>query len=190
MREQSIIEAMNDGVILLDSNMRITHVNEAARRIIGYSEQEIIGRTPKQLFSTHPSTDGMFAQSDALSQTISTGEGDAKRYFDLQASQIKDSQEQISGYLVVMREITDRVRAEAEARHQRFLAQEYLTIADVIIVALNTHGEVTLINRRGQEVLGYPEDEIVGKNWFTHFLPDRVREEAKRVAAADLCRRH
>ncbi len=33
-----------------------------------------------------------------------------------------------------------------------------------------------LINRKGCEVLGWPESEIVGKNWFDHFIPESVRE--------------
>ena len=60
-------------------------------------------------------------------------------------------------------------------------AQKYLDIAGVIIVAINSKGEVTLINKKGCQILGYPEEEIIGKNWFDHFLPDTVGEEVKSV---------
>ncbi|MFX0092701.1 MAG: ATP-binding protein, partial [Candidatus Hodarchaeota archaeon] len=40
---------------------------------------------------------------------------------------------------------------------------------------------VTLINKKGCEILGYEEDEILGKNWFENFLPERVRKEVKSV---------
>ena len=38
-----------------------------------------------------------------------------------------------------------------------------------------------LINKRGSDILGYPEKEIVGKNWFDHFLPETIREQVREV---------
>jgi PAS domain S-box-containing protein len=38
---------------------------------------------------------------------------------------------------------------------------------------------VTLINNKGCGILGYAEEEIVGKNWFDHFLPQRIKEEVR-----------
>ena len=39
----------------------------------------------------------------------------------------------------------------------RDLAQQYLDIVGVILVALDAHGNITLLNRKGHEVLEYPE---------------------------------
>jgi len=54
---------------------------------------------------------------------------------------------------------------------ERDKAHKYLNIADVIILALDTKGIVTLINRKGSETLEYDVDSIVGKNWFSQFIP-------------------
>jgi two-component system cell cycle sensor histidine kinase/response regulator CckA len=40
---------------------------------------------------------------------------------------------------------------------------------------------VGVINRQGCEILGYLPEEVVGRNWFDHFLPERVREEVRAV---------
>jgi PAS domain S-box-containing protein len=40
---------------------------------------------------------------------------------------------------------------------------------------------VSLVNQCGCEVLGYPESEIVGKDWFAHFVPDTERERVLSV---------
>jgi PAS domain S-box-containing protein len=60
-------------------------------------------------------------------------------------------------------------------------AQSYLDIARVAILALNGKGEVTLINRRGCEILGREEEEVLGKRWVDHFLPERIRNEVATV---------
>ena len=60
-------------------------------------------------------------------------------------------------------------------------AQRYLDIAEVIITALNERGDTTLINKKGCEILGYREEEIIGRNWFDSFVPADTRDEVKTV---------
>lgn len=79
-------------------------------------------------------------------------------------------------------EAATRKQAESALQEERDRAQKYLDIAGVIIVAIDSKGKVTLINKRGCEVLGYEEDEIVGENWFDKFLPERMKDEVKLVA--------
>ncbi|MCU7940103.1 MAG: PAS domain S-box protein [gamma proteobacterium symbiont of Bathyaustriella thionipta] len=61
--------------------------------------------------------------------------------------------------------------------HSKKQAQRYLQIAGVMILTLNEQGDVTMINDKGCEILGYPEYDIVGKNWFDHFLPDDIQTD-------------
>jgi len=72
-----------------------------------------------------------------------------------------------------------RARAEEQAKKESLRAQHYLDIAGTIMLALDARGTVTMINRKGCEILGRPEHEIVGKNWFDDFLPPRVGEEIR-----------
>jgi PAS domain S-box-containing protein len=55
-------------------------------------------------------------------------------------------------------------------------AERYLHIAEAIIVILDNEGKVRRINRRGCDVLGYAEDEIIGKNWIETVIPQELRE--------------
>jgi PAS domain S-box-containing protein len=75
---------------------------------------------------------------------------------------------------MAMQQYSDSLRIERDR------AQDYLDIAGTIIVALNTEGEVTLINKKGCKVFGYVEEEIIGKNWFSHFLPERIMDSVKK----------
>jgi two-component system cell cycle sensor histidine kinase/response regulator CckA len=59
--------------------------------------------------------------------------------------------------------------------------ESFLDIAGVMFIALNSRGEVILINRKGCDILGYGQKEILGKNWFDHFLPKKNRKEVKTV---------
>jgi two-component system sensor kinase FixL len=69
-------------------------------------------------------------------------------------------------------------------RQEMARAERYLQIARAIIIGLDRDGRVNLVNRRGCEILGYSEKEILGRNWF-----DTVVPEQRRAAAAQRFRR-
>jgi len=74
--------------------------------------------------------------------------------------------------------------AETEAKallQERETAQRYLDIAGVMLAAMNRQGEITLMNKKGHQILGYPEGELIGKNWFEVCLPKRNQAEIKEV---------
>lgn len=53
----------------------------------------------------------------------------------------------------------------------------YLDIAGVMIVVIDVWQTIHMINKKGCEILGYTEKEIIGKNWFDNVIPDRLRRE-------------
>ncbi|MFC1925862.1 PAS domain S-box protein [Chloroflexota bacterium] len=85
-------------------------------------------------------------------------------------------------FAAIIRDITERKRAEQALWEERGKARQYLNIAGVMIVAIDAEGKVTLINRKGCEVLGYKEEEIIGRNWFDNFLPERLVKQVKEVS--------
>ena len=58
---------------------------------------------------------------------------------------------------------------------------EFVELAGVMLLALDRGGRVLHINARGAEILGRPVDEIVGRDWFADFVPERCRDEIRRV---------
>jgi len=83
-----------------------------------------------------------------------------------------------SGYFnLYAHDITDRKNAREQLRKERDKAQKYLDVAGTMFLVLDVKGKITLINNRGCEILGYKEEEIIGKNWFENFLPERVKND-------------
>ena len=70
-----------------------------------------------------------------------------------------------------------RKRTERALRQQRDLAQKYLDVAGVMFVMIDADRKVRLINKKGCEILGYDEEDVVGKDWFDNFLPEDLRED-------------
>jgi len=70
------------------------------------------------------------------------------------------------------------IEIENIAEIEREKTQNYLDSAGVIIILLDNTGRITLINKKGVEILGYDnESELIGKNWFENFISVSEREK-------------
>jgi PAS domain S-box-containing protein/putative nucleotidyltransferase with HDIG domain len=83
----------------------------------------------------------------------------------------KDARSGKAVCLATMSDITRQKKAEESLHHERDRAQGYLDTVETIIVSLNTEGMITAINRKGCQLFGYREDEIIGQLWFSTCLP-------------------
>ena len=72
---------------------------------------------------------------------------------------------------------------ENEIVQERDRARQYFDVAGVMMLVLDRHGNVAQINRKGCDILGYRDDEIIGRNWFDTCLPSNVIDDVKRIFA-------
>ena len=86
-----------------------------------------------------------------------------------------------AGVFWVLRVLPVRALRQGEAAllQERDRLQNYLDVAQVMLVALDLEQRVTLINRKGCEILGAAEQDILGKNWFEHFVPEQFATASK-----------
>jgi PAS domain S-box-containing protein len=80
--------------------------------------------------------------------------------------------------VVMLQDVTDRVRAVHALRREHERAQSYLQIAAALLVALDSEGRVTLLNQKGHELLGYAQGELAGQDWFRTVRPPEDQEAA------------
>ncbi len=142
-----LIEGMTDGVIVVDSQYRAIDLNPAAKDMLGVRAQETIGLPVNSLLPLQPeSFNGSGADSSTHFEAVL---GKSNRFLDLQVSPLKPHSRQPRGWLVVMRDITDRKRAEQAERNQR-------TFVDAL-----RHASAALTNTLSlDEVLDHIMDEI------------------------------
>jgi len=60
---------------------------------------------------------------------------------------------------------------------KRAKALQYMDLANVVYVAISSLGAVALVNRKACDILGYSENEIIGKNWSENFVPERFKDQ-------------
>ena len=157
----------------------------------GYTSEELTSEDMSWLQLIHPD-DARTMKSevaDALQEgcvqfrnqfRTASKSGDV-RWVEAESFPIRDPDGTITHVQGIAIDITERRRVEEELRRERDKAERYLRIADVMFLALNEKGRVTLINPKGCRILGYAEEEILGADWFETCLPPGGVEYVRRV---------
>jgi len=185
---QAVTENSLDTVIIADKKGIMTYVSPSAERFSGYKPQDLIGKSIFEFI--HPAE--LLRAIYDFSKAIQTKDISIYNSFRVRH---KDGSERvveglgknlldhpvISGFVMNLRDITERKQAEEALRRERNRAQEYLDIAGVIIVILNADHTIALINKKGTDCLGYEESELIGKNWFDIAIPKRKRPGVKSI---------
>lgn len=78
-------------------------------------------------------------------------------------------------------ELDERSRAEVKLRLEHETARQYFENAAVLMVVLDREARIVRLNQRGCEILGYRDGELDGRDWFAACLPERDREEVRRI---------
>jgi two-component system sensor histidine kinase/response regulator len=117
----TVIESIDDGVIVLDQEHRIIHLNPAARSMVGVTTDGVEGEA---VLTILPQAEAVL-ESDH-EQTKSKEiivQHDTARYYDLRSSALYDQHENLSGCLLLMHDITQRKQAEQDLRQAKEAAE-------------------------------------------------------------------
>lgn len=187
---KSILENASEGILIVNREGKIEITNRRIEELFGYSWEELLGKPVEMLLPESLREVHAQYRSDYMSKprTRPMGQG-----LDLVARhrdgsefpvEISLSYFQTENELFVVAFVTDithRKKMESELRREKERAQKYLDIADVMLVAMDDEGKVTMINQKGCRILGYQENELIGKDWFETCLPSSIRDHIKTV---------
>jgi len=183
---ENILESIDGGVLTLDKKRRITSFNRSAEEITGFKREEALNKNCYDILKSD-----ICEKACPLEKILENGEpvygyeimitnkAGNKIPVNITTSPLWSSNNEIIGAVENFRDLTKHKGLWGRMREERNKAQQYLNIAGVIIVAINNDGIVSLINKKGCEVLGYKEEEIIDKNWFDLCAPERDRKERK-----------
>lgn len=109
----ALVEQMGDGMIVLDAQLRVVDANPAAHRLLGLDGSRIIGQRAEQLMTTHPELSNLL-QANAAKTEMHTGSNGQS--LDLRSVLLTDRNEDFNGRLIVVRDVSERVRVEQALR--------------------------------------------------------------------------
>lgn len=187
---KAVLDAAVDAVVVIDSSGTIETFNRAAERLFGYSASELLGQNvallmPEPHQSRHDAYLGHHLQTGQR-KVIGRGREMTARRSDGTLFPIFLSVGRVTGpgkprFVGLMSDISERRRVENAMRRERDRAQAYLDLAEVILLAVDREGKVTLINRKGSEIMGWEERDLLGRDWLETCVPEAQREAARHL---------
>lgn len=156
----AVIEQAADAIEITDDQTRLLYVNPAFERITGYRREEVLGKTPAELFKAGQHEEDFYAKIDAAIQTGKVWQGaymgrrkDGSLYpQDATIFPIHNRAGQITNHVAIKRDVSDRKRTQEKLGNSLSLLQAtFEATADGILVT-NSQGNILNFNQRFAEL--------------------------------------
>ena len=122
------LAASGNGAMIIDvrtDEKQVVYVNPAFTHIIGYLEQEVVGHAPLLLSGAETDTadteqiQAAIQQGTSLSTTVRTYRRDGSPFWNqLLLSPVKDANQQVSHFICIINDISDRKEQESQLAYQ------------------------------------------------------------------------
>lgn len=183
-RGASTFDAVPDPTVVVDQAGIVRQGNRAARRFLGLTEGELLGRHCHDLF--HPA--GLTRDACPVCRRVDTGAPAEGLVVELSAhdcwhqislAPVAGSTNVAAGMVHVSRDITEQVLAERALRESEARFRELIETVGDWVWEVDEHNVFTYASPRAFDLLGYRPEEVRGRTPF-EFMPP---QEAERVAA-------
>lgn len=201
------IEASSHGVMIVDAqapDMPIVYANTAFRRITGYDPDEVVGRNPRFLHGEDTAQEALDGIRQAIAErregmaVVRNYRKDGGLFWnELLIAPVFDTAGNLTHFVGVQRDISARVRAQAELSealadlrdsnlrldNERRFTSAILRTVGALVVVVDRAGRIVSFNRACEELSGVKEADAVGCR-MAEFIPDPEGATLFRAASA------
>ncbi len=167
-----VFQSMQDGVIVVDNEVRIVDLNPVAARIIGKPLHMLIGTRAEKSIPWWPQMTGPQGQHDSCENAvIDLKLEDRQHLFRVCCSSVQ-CMDRLVGRLILLQNITAAKLAEEALRVSEARFRSLTENAPVIIFAIDHKGTVTYTNPACTKILGYERQQVVGQPFRRFVVAD------------------
>jgi PAS domain S-box-containing protein len=181
----ALVDAVEDyAIFLLSPEGNIRSWNRGAARIMGYTEDEAIGKhfsifyEPPDLAAEVPRRELEDAERDNRMEGEGwrLRKGGSRFWANTVITVLRDEDGRVRGFAKVTRDITARRSAEEELRQSTEIFQLLVSsVRDYAIFMLDPQGNIATWNAGAQRIKQYKPDEIIGRHFSAFYGEEDVR---------------
>lgn len=162
----NIIKSMADSLIVVNPNGTIQTVNQETLELLGYQEEELIGKSVEIIFDEEDifqqrNLQGLMTKVSVrnLEMVYFTKDGQGIPVL-FSGSVMYDKTNQVEGFVCVAQDITERKQAEQELRFNKYTLDN---MAEGVSVVKQSDGSIIYANPGFGKMFGYKPEETIGK---------------------------
>ncbi|MHB8899621.1 MAG: PAS domain S-box protein [Thermoguttaceae bacterium] len=195
-RLAATLRSICDGVITTDGAGRVMNLNTVAETLTGWADGEARGLPVDEVFRiVHSQTRSPVVnpvweairngQIVALANhTVLIARDGHERQIADSCAPIRTGEGEVLGAVLVFRDVTGEYRQRQELQESRQRFSQIAEQCGELIWETDSEGLFTYVSRACKTLLGYDEDEVVGKLHFYDLHPPEGREEFRLAAVA------
>ena len=185
--QASLIDTIPDAIFTTDKKFIIKTWNKYAEGLYGFSASEATGNPLNTLFTVHTNNEKSESSLIELNtggyykdEYLITKKNNETIFVLASINTIRDKDGEITGYVAVHRDITERKKLEDRQKLFNLELEKQVKIktAETIntleritdgFLALDGNLTYTFVNKKAGEILGFLPENMIGKNIFTDF---------------------
>lgn len=186
-RLRAMVEHLTDGVIVLDAERRVLHINQAALRVHGFPDADAaaraLSRDSTAIDLRHAEDDRPVEPEERPWERAFSGErftnvelrlhaDDATRIGSYSGTPVYDEDGRFRFAVFTVRDVTDRFRMERRLRESEQRFRQLAEALPQLVWTAGAEGEIDYVNRRWVEAVGLTAEASRGGAWH-----ERVHEE-------------
>jgi len=177
---RTILESIEEGYYEVDIKGTFTFFNDSMCKIFGYAKDEVMGmsyrrfmnkKNAEDVFKTFNNVYRTGRVTRALDWEIIRKDG-SKCFVEASISIIKDSKGQPIVFRGVVRDITERKKAEAKLIEAKARFEALFENANEMVFTTDAKGYILRVNKKMEEVTGYSRKELIGKSALILATPE------------------
>ncbi len=155
---EGIFDAVQDAIIVTDSDGIVIRANRSATKELGISFDQLVSAPINRI--NMGSNENIFLRQGGLSREFLIPEKD--RWFDLAEYPLYQADER-SGKIFIVRDVTQRKKSDAIIRLQKDYLEALIKNSPVAIVTLKLDRSIESFNPAFESMFGYSRGEILGR---------------------------
>ncbi|OGU08980.1 MAG: hybrid sensor histidine kinase/response regulator [Geobacteraceae bacterium GWC2_58_44] len=184
-RYRALIENLPQRIFLKDCNSVYLSCNSSFARELGLESGEVFGKTDHDLFAAQLARkrledDARVMAAGSPEERDEQRERDG-RWVSKALVPLKDEAGRVYGLLGILTDITSRKRAEEQLKESEERFRNTFEQAAVGICHVALGGGLLRINRRFCDILGYPQEELLGRTLDETIHPADLAAEREQV---------
>lgn len=174
LARDAVVEAMEAGMIVIDSQGRIADINRAAATMIGLPVEEVMHKPAVEVLNRWPHLMQKYASVFEALDEISIGEGESQRWFELGLSPLRNKNTTVIGRLITVRDITIKRQVNERLRE----LSRAVEASPVSIVITDVDARIQYVNPKFTAVSGYTLQEVKNSKFLKtdQTLPEEHRQ--------------
>jgi PAS domain S-box-containing protein len=188
-RFRRVVETMEVGLGAIDENGVLTYVNEYLARMLGYSIDEMIGRSTLDFYYDEQSRkeqEKIFKKRktgmrDPASYEVTWRRKDGQKVYSiLSPTPMFDADGHYTGSFAIHTDITERKRMEEALRESEEKFRTFMETASDLMHISDKDLNFTYVNQAMARSLGYSKEEMIGMNISQIIKKEVAQNDLKR----------